>query len=69
MTFFSDHMAQKKQEESLTAETLAELIRTTTAAEKARLPWLKLAQFGNARTEKGSLRNDRNVIAVCGILA
>ena len=48
---------------------LAELIRTTTAPEKARLPWLKLARFGNARSEKGSLRNDRNVIAVCGIEA
>jgi hypothetical protein len=41
VTFFSDHMAQEKREESLTAEALAELIRTTTAPEKARLPWLK----------------------------
>src|SRR5438067_12218471 len=48
---------------------LAELIRTTTTPEKARLPWLKLARFGNARSEKGSLSNDRNVIAVCGIEA
>src|SRR5207253_2345901 len=30
---------------------LAELIRTTTAPEKARLPWLKLARFGNAGVE------------------
>jgi hypothetical protein len=34
------------------------------APEKARPPWLKLARFGNARTEKGSLHHDRKVI-VC----
>jgi hypothetical protein len=69
VTFFRDYAAQEKQEEIFSLPALAELIRNTTAPEKARLPWLKLARFGNARTEKGSLRHDRNVIACSGIEA
>jgi putative DNA primase/helicase len=67
VTFFSDHVAQEKRLESLTVEAVAKIIRTTSASEKARLPWLKLARFGNARTEKGSLRHDHNVIACTGV--
>ena len=69
VTIFGDHAAQDKRQESLTTEGLAELIRATSAPEKARLPWLKLARFGNARTPKGSLRHDRNVIACSGLEA
>jgi putative DNA primase/helicase len=69
VTFFRDHAAQVKSEEGLTLPALAERIRNTTASEKARLPWLKLARFGNTRTKKGSLRHDGNVIAVSGIEA
>jgi putative DNA primase/helicase len=69
LTFFVNHAAHVKRQESLTTEALADLIRTTTARNKARLPLLKLAQFGNTRTEKGSLRHDRNVIACSGIEA
>jgi putative DNA primase/helicase len=69
VTFFDDHAAKKSRQETLTAKALAERIRATTAPEKARLPWLKLARFGNARTKKGSLRHDRNVIACSGLEA
>lgn len=69
VTFFRDYAAQEKSEEGLTLPALAELIRNTTASEKTRLPWLKLARLGNARTKKGSLRHDGNVIAVSGIEA
>jgi putative DNA primase/helicase len=69
VTFFNDYAAQEKRQESLTAEALAKIIRTTSAPEKGRLPWLKLARFGNARTGKGSLRHDRNVIACSGLEA
>jgi hypothetical protein len=54
VTFFPDFAAAKKRQEPITPERLAERIRTTTATAKEALPWLKLARFGNATTEKGS---------------
>jgi P4 family phage/plasmid primase-like protien len=69
VTFFIDHAAQEKRQESRTMEALADIIRATSAAEKESLPWLKLARFGNTRTAKGSLRHDRNVIACSGVEA
>jgi hypothetical protein len=69
VTFFEDYSARTKREERLALPDLAELIRTTNAPEKARLPWLKLARFGPACTEKGSLRHDKNLIAQAGIEA
>ncbi|MGI4951927.1 MAG: DUF3987 domain-containing protein [Janthinobacterium lividum] len=69
VTFFQDHTASRKQEELHTLDSLADCIRTTTAAEKGRLPWLKLARFGDQRTKKGSLRHDANMQAVSGIEA
>jgi hypothetical protein len=48
---------------------LAARIRSTTAPEKARPPWLKLARFGNARSEKGNLHHDRKVIVWSGVEA
>src|ERR1700732_5048012 len=69
VTFFSDFGACTKREQTQTSEQLAELIRATTAAEKARLPWLKLAKFGELPTAKNSLRWDGNVIACSGIEA
>jgi P4 family phage/plasmid primase-like protien len=35
--------------------------------EKAALPLLKMAEFGNVRSDKGALRNDDNVVAICGV--
>jgi hypothetical protein len=56
-----------KHEEHHTLEALAELIRTTTADTKALLPWLKCARFGDARTDRNSLRHNGNVIAITGL--
>jgi hypothetical protein len=61
--------AASKAERRLTLPTLADLIRSTTAPRKERLPWLKLARFGDRRTAKGSLRHDSNVLAISGIEA
>jgi len=69
VTFFQDHAASSKHEEFYTLPSLAARIRATTATEKRRLPWLKLARFGEQRTEKGSLRHDANMLAVSGIEA
>jgi hypothetical protein len=69
VTFFNDLGAETKTEESLALPELAELIRTASAPEKALLPLLKLAVFGNTPTEKKCLRHDRNVIFVSGVEA
>jgi hypothetical protein len=69
VTFFSDYAAQTKREHAMTLTALAQLIRDTMAPTKDRLPWLKLARFGNAKTKKGSLRHDRNIIAISGVEA
>ena len=67
VTFFRDFAATTRSERTLALPVLAKLIRTTSADSKERLPWLKLARFGNARSKHDSLRHDRNVIAITGI--
>ncbi len=69
LTTFTSFAATRKTEIAPTIAELAERIRTTDATAKDRLPWLKLATFGMAKTEKGSLRHDANVIAITGIEA
>lgn len=69
VTFFQNHGASSKHEEFYSLPSLAARIRATTATEKRSLPWLKLARFGEQRTEKGSLRHDANMLAVSGIEA
>jgi hypothetical protein len=69
VTFFTDHAATTKREERLSLEALVELIHTTAASDKASLPWLKLARFGENRSQGGALRNNDNVIAVTGLEA
>jgi hypothetical protein len=67
VTFFADHAATTKREERLSLIALAELIHTTAASAKEQLPWLKLARFGDKRTEKSSLRHNANLMAITGI--
>ena len=67
VTFFTNYAATVKREERHTLEALAELIRTTTADTKERLPWLKLARFGDILSDKNSLRHNDNVIAISGV--
>jgi hypothetical protein len=69
VTLFSDHAARNKRQLVVTIDELAALIRDTSAPAKDRLPWLKLARFGNARSKHGSLRNNDNLIAITGIEA
>jgi hypothetical protein len=69
-TRFYDHGASKKAE---VTQSFAELVRHIEGAgpfsEKSKCWWIKLATFGDVRTEKGSLRHDLNVIEVTGIEA
>lgn len=67
VTLFPDHKAQSKGELATTLRALCARIRDTRAASKGALPWLKLAEFGNDRTDKGSLRHDANMLAITGV--
>jgi hypothetical protein len=69
VTFFHSKGAFNKSEARYTLPELAERIRTTTAANKDCLSWLKLARFGNRRTKDNCLRHDTNVLAITGIEA
>jgi Arc/MetJ-type ribon-helix-helix transcriptional regulator len=68
-TLFFSQYADRKQEKVATPKQIAAMIRDTTAREKAALPWIKLATFGDVRTDKNSLRHDANVLTVTGIEA
>lgn len=69
ITFFRDRFTTTKTEETISLRDLVERVRDTRGASKGELPWLKLATFGAARTEKGSLRHDANVVEIHGIEA
>src|ERR1017187_5540409 len=51
----------------MTLWDLRDLILTTTATTKAKLPWLKLAKFGDKRSDNKSLRCNENVLSISGI--
>jgi len=67
VSFLKGASASKIYPDDLTLDELAEKIRTTKASAKDRLPWLKLASFGNKKTANGSLRHDANVHGIYGI--
>ncbi len=69
VTFFADYRAKLKREERLAPVELARRIECTIGPEKARLPWLKLARFGSARSRQGSLRHDKNMLSISGVEA
>src|SRR6516164_7758552 len=66
VTFFKDFAANTYTTDNLTLTELRELVLNAAAREKGKLPWLKLARFGNKRSEKGSLRHDANVLEITG---
>jgi putative DNA primase/helicase len=67
VTFFANYAARDKSEERLSAAALAELIDAARAPTKDELPWLKLAQFGDRVSKRGSLRWDGNVDWITGV--
>lgn len=69
VTFFQNQIAAEKTEQQIALHELQDLIRRTSAPTKERLPWLKLARFGDRRSDKGSLRHDANLTAISGIEA
>jgi hypothetical protein len=69
ITFFPDKAAQSLGTADLTLPQLADRIAKQSAASKMELPWLKLAIFGNMKSEKNCLRTNANMLHVTGIEA
>jgi hypothetical protein len=69
VTFFNDYTARVKREESIRLDELVAAIRSASTSAKAGLPWLKLARFGDRRSDKDSLRHDANIVSISGIEA
>lgn len=67
VTFFRDASATSMTSADLTPEELAARIGKATAPTKSKLPWLKMARFGKKKTDKGSLRHDKNVVEITGV--
>jgi hypothetical protein len=67
VTFFPNKSAQSMRMREMSLVELRDLIQSKTARVKSRLPWLKLATFGETRTEKNCLRHNANVLSISGI--
>jgi len=67
VTEFKGTSALEKIEQSFTETDLAEFIANPPeAASKEQCRLIKLGRFGDKRTKKGSLRSDKNLLAVSG---
>jgi hypothetical protein len=69
LTRFPSQRALTKKELHLSLRTLAGKIERQTAASKDKLPWIKLATFGDAKSAKGCLRTNGNVVMITGLEA
>ncbi|HEY9039722.1 MAG TPA: AAA family ATPase [Roseovarius sp.] len=68
VTMFADVKAQRIESMRLSLRQLQARLTDTTAPQKSALPLIKLATFGDVRTEKGnSLRHDANMLSVSGV--
>ena len=67
VTFFQSKSGSKKTTADLTLEELQVLILKTTATDKFKLPWLKLARFGDVASQNHSYRYNANVLAISGV--
>jgi len=69
ITRFPNQKARVKRDLTMTMGELADWVTGQTAADKGRLPWIKLATFGPTKTDKGCLRHDANVQTITGVEA
>ena len=77
VTFFKNFAAAEKAEARTSMRGLLPRLINTTRDDKKKLPWLKLARFGNTKTPReqqpdgswkgGSLRHDANMLGISGI--
>jgi hypothetical protein len=67
VTFFPNFAAKNYTTDNLTLLDLRERVLNASSRKKNDLPWLKLAIFGNERTDKNCLRHDANVLQITGV--
>ncbi|MFT4149483.1 MAG: AAA family ATPase [Paracoccaceae bacterium] len=67
VSMFADVKAQRIEPNHLTLRQLQDRLTRTAARDKAALPLVKLATFGNVRTIHNSLRHDANLLRVSGV--
>jgi hypothetical protein len=67
VTFFKNYAAKTLTTDDLTLAALRDRILAEVGPTKAKLPWLKLATFGETKSDKNSLRWDENVTGIEGI--
>jgi hypothetical protein len=67
VTFFENQSAQIMFSQQITLGQLRHYILTARKPSKDKLLWLKLASFGNKRSDKNSLRNNANVLSISGV--
>ena len=67
VTFFESQSAQTSVTKQITLGQLRHYILTARKASKDQLPWLKLASFGNKRSDNNCLRHNANVLSISGV--
>ena len=67
VTIFGNYAAKAMDTWDMTLPEIGVLIARENRKRKNMLPWLKLAEFGDVRTAKGSLRHDANVKWITGV--
>ena len=67
VTFFENQSAQTSVTKQITLGQLRHYILTAQKASKDELPWLKLASFGDRRSDNNCLRHNANVLSISGI--
>jgi hypothetical protein len=66
-TRFLDQFASRKLDAIGTLDDIEALIGATTKRDKSKLPFLKLARFGDTPSENNCLRYDANVLEITGV--
>lgn len=66
MTKFPTMGAKRKYQVQVTLRQFGSHLPSIIAASKDRLPWYKMAAFGDQRTDKGALRSNKNMNAADG---
>lgn len=67
VSIFKSIKATRGRTDTQTLSGLCNLLRSTVALSKGRLPLLKLARFGERRSSKGSFRHDANIVEISGV--
>lgn len=67
VSVFADVKAQRIEPNHLSLRQLQDRLNSTTARDKAALPLVKLATFGDVRSVHNSLRHDANLLRVSGV--